>query len=336
MARRSERVDYYALLHVSPQASLQEITEAYQQQRERYDPEYTASAAPELQELAAQKREQLEDAYATLADTARRAAYDRQQRFAPASSETFDYRPLPPARGQERAIISEPIDQVADAPVASGRTRQERGAARWIGPLVAAILALTLITYVVISPIRVSSDASALATPTIANLTLPFTSRQIQQFRTAAEGGNTAPLWTALGNALFDNLQILRETARVSPQYQQQIDVWLDVIAAYDRSLALADNPVVRSSRAVALINYGIDAQDPDRVAEAVAEVERGIAADVTDPRALLNYGMVLTLTDPPRMEEAVAQWRRLVETAPDSQEAQVARTLLQRYDQSS
>lgn len=108
----------------------------------------------------------------------------------------------------------------------------------------------------------------------------------------------------------------------------------MEAAQAYERALQLQDNATLRSDRAVTLFSYGIDAPDASRVREAVAEVERGIAANVSEPRALLNYGLILQSTTPARTAEAVAQWRKVVQIAPQTDEAQRARALLQRYGQ--
>jgi tetratricopeptide (TPR) repeat protein len=202
-------------------------------------------------------------------------------------------------------------------------------------PLTVAVALLALLLAIVLSGVRTSGSQSALATPTpqLGGAQLPFSTEQIAQFRRAAESSNTAATWAALGNALFDNLQTLREYAPQSPQYRNGLSGWLDVVQAYDRAIALEDSPVLRADRALALFNYGSDAPDPRRVAEALAEVERGIQNGVTEPRALLNYGLILALHDPPRISEALAQWRKILEVAPQSNEARQAQSLLQTYE---
>lgn len=330
MARRTQ--DYYALLQVPAEASNQEIDAAYVRLRDLYSPERMADSAPEFQEQAAETRRQLEAAYQTLTDPNLRADYDRQRNGGRKSnSEEIDYRPLPPARGQERPAT------IAAAPVVE-RPRpapRRQGLAAWLPLIGVAAGLLALLLVIVLSGVRTSGSSSALATPTpqLSGGRLPFTTEQIAQFRRAAEASNTAQTWTALGNALFDNLQTLREYAPQSPQYRSGLAGWLEVVQAYDRSLALEDNPIVRSDRALALFNYGTDTPDPQRVEEAVAEVERGIAGDVSEPRALLNYGLILSQHKPPRIEDALAQWRKIVAVAPQSNEAQQAQSLLQTYE---
>lgn len=330
MARRTQ--DYYALLQVSPEASNAEIDAAYTRLRDLYSLERTADSAPEFQEQAAEKRKQLAAAYQTLSDLNCRAAYDRQRNDGQQrGSEEIDYRPLPPARGQERPAT------IAATPVAERPrpARRRQGLAAWLPLIGVAAGLLAVLLVIVLSGVRTSGSASALATPTpqLSGGRLPFTTEQLAQFRRAAESSNTAQTWTALGNALFDNLQTLREYAPQSPQYRSGLAGWLEVVQAYDRSLALEDNAIVRSDRALALFNYGTDTPDPQRVAEALAEVERGITAGVAAPRALLNYGLILSQHKPPRIDEALAQWRKIVAVAPQSNEAQQAQSLLQTYE---
>ncbi len=330
--RRREQPDYYAVLEVSPQASQLEIAAAYARLCEMYHHGRTVDAAPELQALAAQRRDQIEHAYRVLTDEERRAAYDRRHGFRHAADPGgFDYTPLPPARGRERT----------DRPVAAERRqggagiRSRGGPLAWLLPLGFGAVLLAVLLLLLLSGVRTSGGAGALATPTIRGVTLPFTDLQVKQFRSAAEGNNTAESWIALGNALFDNLQTLREQAPLSPQYRGLLRNWLDVAAAYERALALQENATVRADRAVALFNYGQDVPDPRRVAEAVAEVERGIANGVSEPRALINYGLILTQLEAPRREEAFAAWRKVREVAPQSPEAESAERLLRSHGQS-
>lgn len=294
---------------------------------ESYSPARTADAAPDLQALAAEKREQLAAAYHILAHRTQRVESPVDHG---ASTEVLDFRPLPPARGQERPKVAEPVP----ARPTAGRRIRQAGWRSWIMPTLVALGGLGLLLLLILSGVRTIDGPQALATPTVAGVDLPFTATQLAQFRAAADANNTAQTWTALGNALFDNLQTLRENVPQSPQYRGQLQEWLQVVQAYDRALGSEDSPAVRSSRAVALMNYGLDALDPARVREAVAEVERGIQRGVNDPRALLNYGLVLASTDPPRMGEALAQWRKIGEVAPNSPEAQSAQNLLQRFGQ--
>lgn len=338
MARRKiteSQPDYYALLQVTPRASDDELRAAYDRLSDLYSPERMADAAPEFQEQAARKRQQFEAAYQELSSPTRRAAYDRLHGFAVADqaevvAETASFRPLPPARGKERAAL---VDWI-EAERATPAVRQPRRRPSWLSALGVAVLVLGALLFVGLNDIRTTDGAAAVPTPALPNVTLPFSEVQLRQFRAAAESTNSAQGWIALGNALFDNMQTLRENAPTSPQYRGALAEWLNVVAAYDRSLALQEDSTVRSDRAVALFNYGLDAPDSQRVAEAVAEVDRAIAGDLRAPRALINYGLILTLTTPPRTEEALALWEKVVEVAPDSPEAERVQSLLTRYGQ--
>lgn len=337
MARRKiteSQPDHYALLQVTPGASSEELRAAYDRLSDLYSPERMAAAAPEFQEQAAHKRQQFEAAYQELSHPARRAAYDRQHGFGVAAqpdalAETT-FRPLPPARGQERAALVDWIEAERTAPAA----RQARRRPSWLSALGVAVVVLGALLFVGLNDIRTTDGAAAIPTPALPNVTLPFSEVQLGQFRAAAESTNSAQAWTALGNARFDNIQTLRENAPASPHYRGSLSDWLAVAQAYDRSLALQEDATVRSDRAVALFNYGLDAPDPQRVTEALAEVDRAVAGDVRAPRALVNYGLILTLTTPPRTEEALALWRKVAEVAPGSEEAERVQSLLTRYGQ--
>lgn len=323
---RSPVTDLYALLQVSPRASAEEISAAYQRLRALYAPERVAEAAPDVQALAAQRREQLDAAYAVLSDPHQRAAYDRRFGFA-ASEEALDYRPLPPARGQERSRAPEERDSLP-APARLGQ-----GPLSWLPALGIAVVGLALLLLLVLSGVRTTSDPAAMATPTVAMVRLPFTEAQLAQFRSAAENNNTFEAWRAYGNALFDNLQTMRENAAQAPQYRNQLDRWQTVIEAYDRALQLRDDPIVRADRALSLFNYGVDAAQAAYVEQATAAAEEALQQGVSAPRALLNYGLILSLSRPPRTEEALALWRRITVEAPNTPEAQRAQALLQSFE---
>ncbi len=325
MARRSSQLDLYAVLQVSPHASAEEIAAAYERLTARYAPEQTAHAAPEVRELAEQRRAQIEAAYVVLGNPARRAAYDRRHAFAPAH-ESLDYRPLPPARGVERVYASD--ESAAEVTHVAAR----QGARFWLPPLAIALIALSLLLALVLSGVRTSTGPAALATPTIPGVALPFTPVQIAQFRAAAETVNDFDPWRALGNAIFDNMQTLRENAPLSPQYRNQLDDWLEAAAAYERALQVRDDEVARADRALALFNYGIDSGQPRYVEQALADVERGIAQGDSAPRTLINYGMILASLDPPRIDEAIDLWRRVLRESPESPEAQRAEALIRSY----
>ena len=143
---------------------------------------------------------------------------------------------------------------------------------------------------------------------------------------------NTAETWTALGNALFDNLQTLRENVPQSPQYQGALAQWLEAAQAYERVLSLEENEVVRSDLALTLWSYGTDADDEASRQRALAETEQAVERGVSESRALINYGLVFAGSDPPRIDDAAALWQRVIDVAPDTQEAARAQQLLQNY----
>ncbi|NJN65376.1 MAG: DnaJ domain-containing protein [Chloroflexaceae bacterium] len=59
---------YYAILDVVPGATQEEIEQAYARQRERYRPGRVAGLDEEVRQMAAQRTEELEQAYRVLSD----------------------------------------------------------------------------------------------------------------------------------------------------------------------------------------------------------------------------------------------------------------------------
>lgn len=334
MIGNEPQTDLYKLLGVPRDASDNEVRAAYNWLRDLYSHERMGDAAPEFQEQAAAKRQVLREAFATLSDPVQRRAYDQQigaassniraERAGPA---LLDYRPLPPARKQERAVVAEARPQQA-----TEQPGIRSGWRAWLPMILVALLLLGVLLVIVLSPVRAASGPAAIATPVLRSVQLPFTDQQLRQFRAAAEQTNVPENWIALGNALFDNLQTMRENAPQAPQYRNSLNDWLAVADAYERALQAVDDPVVRSDRAVALLNYGLDAPAEARVREAVAVVEQGIRANVEAPRALLNYGLILANAQPPRTADALAQWRRIPAIAPEAPEAARAQQLIEVY----
>lgn len=329
MTARTRATDPYAVLQLPPDVDHAEVTAAYERLRQLYDPQHTANAAPELQALAAAKRDEIEAAYRALTDPGGPAQQPRQR--SSGAVESIDYAPLPPARGQERARTLQATE--------TSRARQQpaSGPMIWLAPVLVGSVTLALLLLLVLSGVRVTDGPEALPTPTVVlrgGARLPYSDAQINQLRVAAETSNTAVAWQALGDALFDTLQTLREQAPQSPQYRGLLPRWLEAVDAYERSLVLVPSPTVDSDRALALYSYGADAPDPQRRAEALAAVDQAIGQDVREPRALLNYGLVLSMAEPSRRDAAFELWRKVVEVAPDAPEADRARVLLESYGQ--
>jgi peroxiredoxin len=67
---------FYTLLGVSTKATPEEITTAYTQQRERYNPERVADMGEDMRRIAAQRTAELDHAYEILSDPQQRQAYD--------------------------------------------------------------------------------------------------------------------------------------------------------------------------------------------------------------------------------------------------------------------
>ena len=253
------------------------------------------------------------------------AAETPRARVAPAG-DALDYRPLPPARRRERLSPSVALPPVEGATA----PRPRRGPRSLVPPLLAGTAGLLLLLLLVLSGVRVQSGARALATPAIPNMVLPYTPDEVSQARTRAEGSRDPEAWVALGNVFFDNMQTMRERAPLSPQYLGSLPQWLEAAEAYSQALELGAPPSARADLAIARFHYGVATNDRGSVEQALVEVERASREGPDDPRVLLNYGLLLAGLDPPRRADARAAWERLVAVAPQSPEAQSAKTLLE------
>ena len=322
-----EQQDLYALLQVPPGASPEEIEAAYRRLDELYSAERLQGSPPEFQELAARRREDLQAAFAVLHDPEQRGAYDRLS-AAPPVAAVLDYRPLAPARRQERPSPSLPLPRIESGV----RERGRRGRRSLVPPLLVGMVTLAMLLLIVLSGVRTYGGPTALATPAIPGLQLPYTAEQVRAARDRAEGSGDAAAWTALGTVLYDNTVMLREQAPLSPQYLGALPRWLDATQAYSRALELGAGPEVRSDLALSYYYYGVGANEPTFVERALVEAERALLDGPNNPRVLLNYGLVVAGLNPPRDDEARRAWRHLVASAPDSFEAARARTLLAAY----
>ena len=71
-------MSYYQILGVNDQATPDQLAEAYERQRQRYDPERVPAADQELGSVARERTAEIEQAYAVLSDPAQRSEYDAQ------------------------------------------------------------------------------------------------------------------------------------------------------------------------------------------------------------------------------------------------------------------
>jgi tetratricopeptide (TPR) repeat protein len=346
--------DHYETLQVHPRADAEAIEAAYARLRERYDPARLEGAADELVELARDRRDAIERAYTILSDPERRAAYDREQAerseasrsrsevtrtaVAPADDELIDYRPLPPARRQERSREFNAQPYLA-APPSETPVRGRRAASgqpAWIMPALLVgvatfgIVLATLVSTVMSTP----SEAPAADGPNILDAGQPTAAAPtasveqiINQFEgqviAARQVANQVPenpnAWIELGHALYDSTIVIRERLAGGDQafqnaYIERLPRWLEAGEAYRQALVLQpENATVRADLAASLCYYGKDANAQEYIVEGLSEAEQALAAAPEDGRALLSMGLCLVFSEPPQTELAMQQWQKAV-----------------------
>lgn len=342
--------DFYETLQVHPRADAEAIRAAYERLRERYDPAHLEGAADELQLLARRRRDEIERAFTVLGDAERRREYDlelaeRGPRPAvaiadepvPDDEALIDYRPLPPARRQERPAEFNPQPMLSPARAARSVGRNAgTPAPLWLVPalIVAvatfAIVLVTLMTTVLNAPPPVAdSSAPQILDPNATPAAQPSTSVEqvINQFegqvvaarQVAGEVPENVNAWVELGNALYDSTVVVLERLEAGDQslqsvYVERLPRWLEAADAYDRALELQpDNTVVRSSRAASLCYYGQGINDQSYVQQGLAEAAQAVTAGPEEGRALLSQGLCLVADDPPQTQAALENWQRLV-----------------------
>ena len=136
-----------------------------------------------------------------------------------------------------------------------------------------------------------------------------------------------------MGNVLYDSVQMVRESAPDSPLYQQRIGRWLQATEAYSQALALEpNNAATRADMGASTCFYGAGTGDQTFVDTGTAEVERAAQLAPDDERVLLSMGHCLVSDQPPKTEQALASWRKIVERNPASPFAAQVKQLIDKY----
>lgn len=342
--------DYYEILQVHPRADAEAIQAAYQRLRDRYDPAKLEGAADELQALARRRRDEIERAYTVLGDPERRRTYDLEHADrspGPAVEEAdagddeglVDYRPLPPAKRQERpaGFNAQPMLPRGRAARVAGRSAGGAAAPIWLAPalIVAAatfsIVLVTLVTTVLNTPavtappsggpqvLDPNATAAAAPTPSAAEVVNQFEGQIVAARQVAAQVPENPNAWLELGNALYDSVVVVRERLARGDQsvqdvYVERLPRWLEAADAYRKAAELAPGDAVAlADLAASLCYYGEGANDQTYVQQGLAEAERAVAANPNEGRALLSNGLCLALSDPPQTAQALELWQRLV-----------------------
>ncbi|WP_448541615.1 J domain-containing protein [Roseiflexus sp.] len=303
--------DYYEILQVSPDADSDTICAAYRRLRDQYDPEKLSGAAKELVELAQQRLAVIEEAHAALSDPQRRAQYDAQRRAASPVEEVLDYRPLPPAQHTERPRNFNPRPKLAQ-PLSTDQIA---------GPAVTVIAILAVVLVSIISALIMTGGGRTpiAAAPTATASMMDALETMIARAREFAEQNeNDAQAWVDYANLLYDSVQIVREQAPESVLYQQRLPRWIEAAKAYERVLELdPENAVARGDLGASRCFYGAGSGDQTFVIEGLKDLEAAVAARPEDTRLLLNLGLCLSSVQPPRTEEAIEVWKRIITLAP-------------------
>lgn len=366
--------DHYETLQVHPRADGEAIRAAYERLRERYDPARLAGAADELQELARRRRDEIERAFTILRDPERRAAYDAElAERAPVTpvaagaaglddDELIDYRPLPPARRQERPDGFNAQPMLPPTQVRQ-RAQEQRGRTVggqlpiWLAPALitaAATFAIVLITLLATTlgappqaattdgPQVLDPNATAAApTPTFEQIANQFEGQIVAARQVANDAPTNPNAWLELGNALYDSVVVVRERLgsgdpAVQAVYVERLPRWLEAADAYGRAVELdPQNAVARADLAASLCYYGQGANDMSFVQRGIDEAQGAVAASPDEGRVLLSLGLCYAFSEPPQTAQALEQWQKLV-VLPDANPNLVfqARQLIQEYSQ--
>lgn len=373
--------DYYEILQVHPKADQEAIRAAYERMCQRYDPTQLDGAAEELVELARRKRDEIELAYAVLGDAQRRAGYDEEQQShaalpaaaikgtqatvdtAPrpgagslADGAVLDYRPLPPARRQERPRHFDPQPLLPRQPTTQRSGRQVRQSLpAWTGPVVVVGVTTFLVLLVSLfvtggarppwmadtaasanSPATLNTPQSVLTPSADTQAVNQFEGQIVQARQVAQQAPENVNAWINLGNALYDSVQVVREFMPNSDLYQERLPRWIEASEAYSQALALdPNNSTVRADLAASLCKYGEGVGDQTYIERGLIEAQRAAQENPQDARALLNLGVCLVSADPPQTQVALEQWRKVLDLpSPQAGAVAEAQQLIAQYDQ--
>ncbi len=361
--------DYYETLQVHPKADAEAIRAAYDRLRERYNPTKLEGAADELVELARRRRDDIERAYTVLGDAERRRTYDEELalRGAPAELVTgtaaggaeIDYRPLPPARREERPKHFNAQPYVTAHAPQRGRAVAANSLPMWVLPTLIvsiatfAIVLVTLITTVLNAPTAAApanpdSDPNVLGqsaavtpTPSPQEIVNRFEAQVIAARQVTSQVPENPMAWIELGNALYDSAVIVRERldsgdTTLQGLYIERLPRWLEAADAYRQALELEPtNTAIRADLAASLCYFGTDTNDQSYIADGIREAEQAAQVNPENARTLLSLGLCLVSDDPPQTQRAMEQWQRLlVLPNVDPNLAFQARELMARYGQ--
>ncbi len=334
----------YAWLQVAQDADAATIAAAHQRLRGAFTTG-TQWLSEELRQLALQQRQQVDTAFAVLCDAEQRAAYDAARADgtpfvlpAPVASDEdtkpiepvaiYDYAPLPPARGTERPR------GFAELPIK--RARPSR-----VGPaLVGAALVAAVVFPAAFGAIALTSTGApgqVLATPTIS----PLDSFEplILEARAATEQAPDDPaVWRTYGNLLYDSAQIVREQAPDSVLYQQRLPRWLEAIEAYRTYLRLKpDDLSVQADLGASSCFYGAGSGDQKYVDDGLNQLNAVKDQVLDNPTVMFYLGICRVSKVPAQTEQAIADWRRVIELVPaESPVAAEATRLIAQYSGSA
>ncbi|MBP1465472.1 DnaJ domain-containing protein [Candidatus Chloroploca sp. M-50] len=358
--------DYYETLQVHPKAEPETIEAAYLRLRERYDPAKLEAAADEIQALARQRRDEIEQAYAVLRDPQRREAYDhersqRQHELPEGDDDAIDYRPLPPAGRRERpeGFDAQPKGRPS-RPLQAHKGRQAKRSASglpvWVVPslivglatfgIVMTTLVITLLnSNNTITPaagpqgFESLTTPTAVATPSLDTVMAQFEGQVVAARQVAERVPENFNAWIELGNALYDSVVVVRERlARSDPTarqaYIERLPRWLEAADAYAKAAEIdPQSALAYADMAASFCYYGQDTSDMSYVEQGIAHAEKALELDATEGRALLSAGICYAFNEPPQITEALAQWQMLI-VMPDAEPNLVfqARQLIQEY----
>jgi tetratricopeptide (TPR) repeat protein len=273
----------------------------------------------------------------------------------------FDYRPLPPANQQERPSDFNTQPMLTVNEIVKMQKRQSRRSSFWSSPATVAAIMTFVIGF---SSLLLTGGGITAMHPPVPNqetqqammqgqqgqqgqtpgMDMPSSDQLTSQFEDqivlAKQAANEAPdnpnAWISLGNTLYDSVQIVYEHMPDSEAYRELLPRWLEASEAYEKALELdPDNAVVRSDMAISLCNYGVGNRNEEYIAQGLAQAQQAFADGPEEGRVLLNLGTCLVSVNPPKTDEALKHWRKIL-LLPETEQGVVvqAQRMLARYEE--
>lgn len=311
----ADELSYFALLGVDEDVNQEELEARYQELADLF----ASPAIPaHLKEWARRQAALVDEAYAVLSDSERRAAI-RREREAPAAAPAAQAAGEPDQAQPPPAADAEPAEERPER--AKPRARAERVSppppgisdallGRRLQPLIVGVLlGLVVLGAILLGRYGIGGGGGEGEAPAVAEETDALATLDSERVAQLEEAAKQDP----------DNSEVLFELGETYFQAGE----WRSAIDWFTRFLALDPNNIhAQTDIGTSHFNLG----EPDEAEAAWLAV---LETDPNDVQAHYNLGFVYANAEPQDIPAAVKEWKIVVRLAPDSELAAIAQAHL-------